>query len=814
MRVKIIAAALMTTMLLGSMPTKAEELQLADSVNYGLGQKPEITVEVLDEGIKKPVKKNTKGLKSSENTSLPKNYDSTALGYVTPVRAQGKFGTCWAFTTIAAAESSMLRRGYADLDEIDYSERHLACIAHKHNEILNDGEEFKNDYTGYYCDGNHASAVRYLAGWQGVELEENYPYGETLADMEDVSEDKRYSSYAHLQEYRELESADDVKSAIMENGSVMVEYFADNTKLSNKNAYFSSLGKRYGNHAVVLVGWDDDYAVTNFNGLSPKPQNPGAWKAKNSWGTAWGDNGYFWISYEEATLADFMSLKMEPSDNYNIINQYDGASWSKLLGVEHSANIFTARENQTVKAVGFYTDHASNATEPVTYTAKIYKLDDGAAAPDDGTLMNTVSGTVYYDGYHTAKLTTPVALNSGERFSVVLSLKDPDSTNAFHVFEGTTPSLKNSSNEGESFLYANGTWSDASDGYNNACIKAYSTSEEFTVSFDTGGGDVIASAEYPENAYLTVPKNPTKSGKYFAGWYKDSGCTDMWDFDADTVASDMTLFAKWAEEPILLENLEISASKDAIIVGDELKIKVKKEPYYATNDELLWTLSSDAASFANGVLKGKKKGECILTANAADNSGKTASLTVNVYNPVSNIKFNMTKPVFKTSDAINYYATGNDVKYYNLRIMTPSNNYIVRNISPDTCQNGFGVKITYGTGEYTAYFIAYDYAGNQYMSEKKTFWVSDNPMMVARQTNVGYYVGGFNGDGKIVAARFSDGKLIDVSSFDADGNMKGIESDTANETVKLMWLDSYGGMKPVTASISTDGFTGETYTAE
>ena len=76
MRVKIIAAALMTTMLLGSMPTKAEELQLADSVNYGLGQKPEITVEVLDEGIKKPVKKNTKGLKSSENTSLPKNYDS------------------------------------------------------------------------------------------------------------------------------------------------------------------------------------------------------------------------------------------------------------------------------------------------------------------------------------------------------------------------------------------------------------------------------------------------------------------------------------------------------------------------------------------------------------------------------------------------------------------------------------------------------------------------------------------------------------------------------------------------------------------
>lgn len=813
MKEKIIAAVLISVMLPIGMPAKASEPLIVENTGYGVNPKIEPIVEILDRGEAKPVKKNIKKAKSS--ASLPRSYDSSALGYVTPVKNQGEFGTCWAFTTIAATESSMLRQGYAELGEIDYSERHLACVSHKHNEILNDGAEVKNNTQEYYCAGNHVSAVRYLAGWQGVELEANYPYSNTLANMTAVPEAERYSSYAHLQEYHELENTDDVKSAIMENGSVMVEYYDENKKyLSKKNAYFRNIEEEYKNHAVVIVGWDDDYAISNFNGLPQLPQNPGAWKAKNSWGTNWGDGGYFWISYEEVTLSEFASIKMEPNDNYNIINQYDGASWGLLVGVTHSANVFTAEKNQTVKAVGFYTDHSRNAAEPVTYTAQIYKLDNDAAAPDDGILMNTVSGTVYYDGYHTVKLTTPVALNSGERFSVVLSLKKPDNTNALHVFEGKAYILNNSSNEGESFVYSNGVWYDSSEQYNNACIKAYSASEEFTVNFDTSGGTDVSSVKYTENAYLNIPENPTKSGKYFAGWYKDSGCTDMWDFDTDTITRDMTLYARWAEEPILLETLEISTSKDAILVGDELKVKVKKTPYYATNGELSWTLSSDAASFANGVLKGKKKGECILTANATDDSGRQTSLTVNVYNPVSNIKFNMTKPVFKTSDAINYYATGNDVKYYNLRVLTPSNNYIVMNISPDTCQGGFGIKISYGPGEYSAYFIAYDYAGNQYMSEKKTFWVSDNPMMVARQSEKGFYAGAFNGDGKIVAARFSDGKLIDVSSVDADGNMKGIESDTANETVKLMWLDSYGGMKPVTASISTDGFTGETYTAE
>lgn len=53
-----------------------------------------------------------------------------------------------------------------------------------------------------------------------------------------------------------------------------------------------------GGHAVVIIGWDDNYSRNNFNS-SNRPKNNGAWLILNSWGTDWGNNGTAWVSYED-----------------------------------------------------------------------------------------------------------------------------------------------------------------------------------------------------------------------------------------------------------------------------------------------------------------------------------------------------------------------------------------------------------------------------------------------------------------------------------------------------------------------------------
>ncbi|MDR0647870.1 MAG: InlB B-repeat-containing protein [Synergistaceae bacterium] len=69
----------------------------------------------------------------------------------------------------------------------------------------------------------------------------------------------------------------------------------------------------------------------------------------------------------------------------------------------------------------------------------------------------------------------------------------------------------------------------------------------YTVTFDSQGGSAVASVMAAQGAAITAPASPTRAGYSFAGWYKEAACVNAWDFAADTVASDVTLYAKWTE---------------------------------------------------------------------------------------------------------------------------------------------------------------------------------------------------------------------------------------------------------------------------
>ena len=67
----------------------------------------------------------------------------------------------------------------------------------------------------------------------------------------------------------------------------------------------------------------------------------------------------------------------------------------------------------------------------------------------------------------------------------------------------------------------------------------------FTVSFDSKGGTDVPAQTQMYGETLALPQPPTREGYIFTGWYKDHACFEAWDMEADTIQSDLTLYAGW-----------------------------------------------------------------------------------------------------------------------------------------------------------------------------------------------------------------------------------------------------------------------------
>ena len=412
-------------------------------------------------------------------------------GRVTSVKNQGLFGTCWAHAALAAMESNMITKGYAN-SSIDYSEGHLAWFANGAGNN-NTSDPLYGD-TGAYSDPKEAYAYTdpvtqteygrggsaYLAAgilgsWTGAQLESNFPYTQ-VENFKIPAESSRYNSYAHLQNVNFYDKSDRtaIKNALVANGAMSLSYFSyggGNATYYNKNtAAFYANQKTSTNHAVTLVGWDDNYSRSNFNAAC-RPKSNGAWICKNNWGTDFGKNGYFYISYEESSIGNIASFDVEKTNNYNHNYQYDGtfntAPYFKFDWT--AANVFTSEDTSTLSAVGFYTFNAN------TYY-KITIIRGISTDPSTGTVVSSQSGKMAYAGFHTVTLKTVTPLKKGEKFAVAISMLGNGEEERIHCLDKYSPGT------GLSYITAATSFSSSTewiDCYNwaskSACIKAYTT---------------------------------------------------------------------------------------------------------------------------------------------------------------------------------------------------------------------------------------------------------------------------------------------------------------------------------------------------
>ena len=473
-------------------------------------------------------------LRSMQNYALlPEEYDLREFGLVEPVPDQGQLGVCWAIAANSAAAGTLLDQ----FPQTSLSPIHTSWFARRGPE---EGEYWYTD-DPYLAGGNDSLAVATMAAWKGPVANAKAPLNSD--NQQDPEENLRYEADYHLQDayympvgyafnldWEQKISDEITKQLLMETGPVTINYFAggENTYNEETSAYYNS-EFQFVDHAVLLVGWDDNYPKENFS-EGNQPQNNGAWLVRNSWGTSWGDDGYFWLSYEDQSIQSGNAYLLEEADNYANNYQYDTMGWSYSVALAEdpeqaktakAANIFTAEGDEQLEAVSFYTTDAGTQ-----YTISVYTgVEEGQ--PESGTQqLKGQTGTEPYAGYHTIELEHPVKLAKGERFSVVITYENPDFAAPLAIEWCTKPTKdylpEHLGSGGESYVCVNETWEDVAGDITdkwyitNVCIKGFtnplpeSDTAVASVRFSemegplADGTDISLTAEGAEEIYYSV----------------------------------------------------------------------------------------------------------------------------------------------------------------------------------------------------------------------------------------------------------------------------------------------------------------------
>lgn len=470
-----------------------------------------------------PFINNKKGITSDTPAScFPASYEDTddIRAYLRtnlpPLKDQGNYGTCWAHASAALFETYLIhntdardRHGIVNRNTIDYSELQLAYFYYRKlaNPMIGDqGDQLNLLYKGD-CDdsghksllnfgGNIGSAAQTLINWKGMTDESVVPYSYapvietaeadgTASASGVISDDLGYDEdAAHLKNSYEINivtNSTQVKQAIMSNRIAGISYYDSSSYYdAGHNSYFN-YNVSSTNHAVCIVGWDDDFPKENF---VREAETDGAWLIRNSWfdenctpdGNVFSHEGYFWISYCDSSLLNggdgrtAYVFEADTSEEYDHNYSYTPQiHWTGSYSFNGYANVYTASSDETLKAISFET--SSNISN-VDYTVEIYTNVTAGDTLTLGEPAASKTGTVIFPGLYTVELDSGVDIEEGQKFAVVVRSNTGglvaneypiENAAATSNFNGTT--VKNNR---ESYFLSGSRWNDFSKNNNNS----------------------------------------------------------------------------------------------------------------------------------------------------------------------------------------------------------------------------------------------------------------------------------------------------------------------------------------------------------
>ena len=421
----------------------------------------------------------TKGIKLNltNNTiivdELPSRFDARDWGWVTPIKDQADASSCWAFSTTGALETALLKStGIA----YDLSEDNLESVQFRY---FSEGDK-RNPEIGFAYSG-----LGYALSWFGVIQQKDDVYDErdVISDLL-PSENRIHVQDAMIVFGGRNDTMQLLKKALLSYGALSIQFEPVGADIMTGN-FYTNLTDLQPGHFVTLIGYDDNFPVTNFIN---QPKNPGAWIIKNSWGPVGNNNGFGYISYEDTS---FLAVDMnafipqsaavayifENTIDYHVNYQTDLTGLTGFDGnYTYYSNEFISEYSELIGAVGTYFNESG-----INYSFDVYV---------NNTKVHSQSGVSEFSGFRTIVLSKYIPVNAEDEFKVVFK-----NNNLPYQAYSRTHYLSEMS-----YVSADGSsWSDITLQNKTVCLKVYTVKDDTKI---IDNNDI--SVDYGSGSYFSV----------------------------------------------------------------------------------------------------------------------------------------------------------------------------------------------------------------------------------------------------------------------------------------------------------------------
>lgn len=372
--------------------------------------------------------------------TLPSRFDWREAGAVPSVKNQGYCGSCYAFAALACFEARLMVNGE---DEFDFSENNVK----------------ECEWFGSSCNGGNSWMVTNLLSSRGTVLEECDPYVAADVDCrDDCPYQKTILDWGAISGQTPA-SVEVLKSYLQTYGPLYTTMYC-----GNGNAWYSEFasydgsytmhytGTQTPNHAVLIVGWDDNLSHAG---------GQGAWIVQNSWGSSWGgtcgygtERGYFTIAYGSARMGTHASFVNEWQD-YDAdgdVIYHDEGGLTGSIGFVASKTAWGLCRFETDQAT--FLERVEFWVADETSDVDVYVYDDFAGGVPENLMASSLDHSFGCAGYHSVRLSEPLPLSPGDPLYVAVKVTTVASGFPL-IYDGSGPRSAGSSYYSSSGYYYN-----------------------------------------------------------------------------------------------------------------------------------------------------------------------------------------------------------------------------------------------------------------------------------------------------------------------------------------------------------------------